>query len=298
MRRARSLTGWLIVTLTAGAVALWLLAASLAANSLRLSLDDAFDGGLRETAERLLPLAIDGYRDEMGEQEGEHDAHEIPLFDDANASEYIVYQVRRASGELLLRSHDAPVEPLDAPLETGFTNLGPWRIYTLGTQRHDVFIQVAEAVDHRTQSLVASVLALIWPIALLIPLSAFGIYLAVRRGIRPVRTLSSEIGARHAANLTPIEVEGLPIELKPIGDAVDGLILRVQTALDAERAFAANSAHELRTPLAGSLAQLQRLIAELEGHPEQERARQVEQSLIRLRQLSNRLLQLARAEAK
>jgi two-component system OmpR family sensor kinase len=296
MTRPRSLTRWLIVTLTVGAVAVWLLAASLAANSLRLSLDDAFDGGLRETAERLLPLAIDGYRDELGENEGEHDAHEIPLFDDA-ASEYIVYQVRRASGELLLRSHDAPAEPLDAPLETGFTNLGPWRIYTLGTQRHDVFIQVAEAIDHRTQSLVASVLALIWPIALLIPLSGFGIYLAVRRGIRPVRTLSSEIGARHAANLTPIEVEGLPIELKPIGDAVDGLILRVQTALNAERAFAANSAHELRTPLAGSLAQLQRLIAELEGHPEQERARQVEQSLVRLRQISDRLLQLARAEA-
>jgi len=64
-----------------------------------------------------------------------------------------------------------------------------------------------------------------------------------------------------------------------------------------ERAFAANSAHELRTPIAGTLAQLQRLIAELEGHPEQDRARQVEQSLVRLRQLADRLLQLARADA-
>jgi two-component system OmpR family sensor kinase len=297
MKANRSLTGWLIVALTAGAAALWLLAASLAANSLRLSLDNAFDGGLRETAERLLPLALDGYRDELGEHgDGERDAHEIPLYEEGGA-EYIVYQVRLSSGDVLLRSHDAPGIAFDAPLQTGFANLGPWRIYTLGTQRGDVFIQVAEPIDHRTQSLLGSLAALIWPIALLIPLSALGIYVAVRHGIRPVRALSAEIGARHASNLTPIEVRGLPQELQPIGDAVDGLISRVQAALEAERAFAANSAHELRTPIAGSLAQLQRLIAELEGHPEQERARQVEQSLVRLRQLSDRLLQLARAEA-
>lgn len=296
MRSPPSLTRRLIVTLTVGAVALWLVAASFSANSLRLSLDDAFDAGLRETAERLLPLAIDGFRDEMDDLRGEHDAREVPLYSDA-ASEYIVYQMRLPDGQLLLRSHDAPQAPFAAPLATGIANSGPWRIYTLGSPRRDVFIQVAEATSTRTKSLLGSLLALIWPIALLIPLSAFGIYLAVRRGLRPVRRLSAEIAARHATNLTPLVVDNLPVELRPVGDAVDGLIARVETALEAERAFAANSAHELRTPLAGTLAQLQRLISELEGHPEQERARQVETSLVRLRQLTDRLLQLARADA-
>jgi two-component system OmpR family sensor kinase len=296
MIRPRSLTRWLIVALTAGAVALWLLAASLAANSLRLSLNEAFDGGLQETAERLLPLALDGFRDEMGEQHEAHDAHEVPLYNDA-ASEYIVYQMRLPSGEILLRSHDAPDTPFDAPLSPGFADSGRWRIYTLSSSGHDIFIQVAEAAEHRSQSLIGSILALLWPIALLIPLSALGIFLAVRNGLRPVRVLSAEISARHATNLTPLNVADLPVELRPIGDAVDGLIARVDTALEAERSFAANSAHELRTPIAGSLAQLQRLIAELEGHPEQERAQQVEQSLVRLRQLADRLLQLARADA-
>jgi len=296
MTRARSLTRWLIVSLTVGAVALWLLAASLAANSLRVSLDVAFDGGLRETAERLLPLALDGFRDEMGDPGEQRDAHEIPLYDDA-ASEYIVYQMRLPDGEILLRSHDAPAAPFDVSLQPGFADSGPWRIYTIGSAGRDAFIQVAEARVHRSQSLMGSILALIWPIALLIPLSALGIYLAVRAGLRPVRALSSEIAARHAANLTPLAVSNLPVELQPIGDAVDGLISRVETALEAERAFASNSAHELRTPLAGTLAQLQRLIVELDGHPEQERARQVELSLLRLRTLTDRLLQLARADA-
>lgn len=296
MTRPRSLTRWLILALTAGAVALWLLAASLAANSLRLSLNEAFDGGLQETAERLLPLALDGFRDEGDEHHEARDAHEIPLYSDA-ASEYIVYQMRLPTGEILLRSHDAPATPFDAPLTTGFADSGPWRIYTVGSSGHDIFIQVAEATAHRSQSLIGSILALLWPIALLIPLSALGIYIAVRNGLRPVRVLSAEISARHATNLTPLNVANLPIELRPIGDAVDGLIARVDAALEAERAFAANSAHELRTPIAGTLAQLQRLIAELEGHPEQDRARQVEQSLVRLRQLADRLLQLARADA-
>src|SRR6185312_6027550 len=220
MTRPRSLTRWLILALTAGAVALWLLAASLAANSLRLSLNEAFDGGLQETAERLLPLALDGFRDEGDEHHEARDAHEIPLYSDA-ASEYIVYQMRLPTGEILLRSHDAPATPFDAPLTTGFADSGPWRIYTVGSSGHDIFIQVAEATAHRSQSLIGSILALLWPIALLIPLSALGIYIAVRNGLRPVRVLSAEISARHATNLTPLNVANLPLELRPIGDAVD-----------------------------------------------------------------------------
>jgi two-component system OmpR family sensor kinase len=195
MKHPPSLTSRLIVMLTLGAVALWLLAASFAANSLRRSLDDAFDGSLRETAERILPLALDGFRDEMDDQHGEHDAHEIPLYSDSG-SEYIVYQMRLPTGELLLRSHDAPSTPFAAPLVPGFADSGPWRIYTLASPRLDVFIQVAEATAHRTQSLLGSVLALVWPIALLIPLSALGIYFAVRRGLKPVRVLSAEIAMR------------------------------------------------------------------------------------------------------
>jgi two-component system OmpR family sensor kinase len=89
----------------------------------------------------------------------------------------------------------------------------------------------------------------------------------------------------------------LPVELQPIARAVDGLIARVRDALEAEQAFAANSAHELRTPIAGSLAQTQRLIAELEASPARDRAMQIETSLLRLKHLSEKLLQLSRAEA-
>ena len=293
---APSLTRRLIWTLTIAAVVLWLLAALLAANTLRIRLNDAFDGGLRETAERILSLAVDSLHDESNEPQFHDGGHEIPALDDG-VGEYIVYQVRAADGTVLLRSHDAPSAAFDVPLATGFSDAGPWRVYTVGDPKGGIFTQVAESNAHRSDSLWSSVLSLIWPIALLVPLSALGIYAAVRSGLRPVRLFSSRIGERHASNLAPVSADGLPAELQPIARAVNGLIGRVSDALEAERAFASNSAHELRTPIAGSLAQTQRLIAELGDSPAKERALQIETSLMRLKHLSEKLLQLSRAEA-
>ena len=290
-----SLTRRLIWTLTIAAVVLWLLSALLAANTLRARLNDAFDGGLKETAERILSLAADSLSDDANEPHERH-AHEIPLLDQAGG-EYIVYQVRSAGGAILLRSHDAPSLAFDVPLTDGFADSGPWRVYTVGVADGAVFTQVAETTVHRADSLWSSVLSLLLPICVLVPLSAVGIYFAVRSGLRPVREFSAQIGQRHATNLSPVGDAGLPVELQPIAQAVDGLIARVRDAFEAEQAFAANSAHELRTPIAGSLAQTQRLIAELEASPARDRALQVEASLLRLRQLSEKLLQLSRAEA-
>lgn len=293
---APSLTRRLIWTLTAAAVVLWLLSALLAANTLRSRLNDAFDGGLKETAERILSLAVDSLHDETSEPHVHDRGHEIPLLDEGGG-EYIVYQVRAPDGAVLLRSHDAPSQAFDVPLAEGFADSGPWRVYTVGDPRGLAFTQVAENNAHRAESLWSSILALVWPIALLVPLSALGIYAAVRSGLMPVRTFSDRIGERQASNLVPVSDDGLPVELQPIARAVNGLIGRVGAAFEAERAFASNSAHELRTPIAGSLAQTQRLIAELGDSPARERALQVEASLLRLRHLSEKLLQLARAEA-
>lgn len=71
---------------------------------------------------------------------------------------------------------------------------------------------------------------------------------------------------------------------------------RLDRALSAERSFTANSAHELRTPIAAALAQTQRLIAEAQGTPIEQRARNVEITLQTLVRLSKKLMQLARAE--
>lgn len=88
----------------------------------------------------------------------------------------------------------------------------------------------------------------------------------------------------------------LPAELAPIRDAANRLMERLWHALEAQRSFASNAAHELRTPIAATLAHTQRLVAEAPQGPLRERAIRVESELKRMVRLSEKLLQLARAE--
>lgn len=71
---------------------------------------------------------------------------------------------------------------------------------------------------------------------------------------------------------------------------------RLARAIEAERSFTANSAHELRPPIAAALAQTQRLVSEAKDPQARERATQVETALRRLAALSEKLLQLAKSE--
>jgi two-component system OmpR family sensor kinase len=134
------------------------------------------------------------------------------------------------------------------------------------------------------------------PLLVLIPASVAGVWWWVRLSLRPVRTFRDAIETRGSGDLTPVIAGSLPAEVEPIADAVNRLMERLRRALEAERRFAANSAHELRTPIAAALAQAQRLLAEEPSPATQGRARQIERSLHALARITEKLMQLAKAE--
>lgn len=291
---ASSITRRLVLRLTIGVTVLWLVGGLVTILIVQDALQRTLDSGLRETAERILPLAVDGLVDDGDGDHDENGYHET--MHEPGRGEYVVYQVRSPTA-VVMRSHDAPEQPFAAALTEGFATASPWRIYTTGDARSGLFIQVAETEERRDAALWGSVAALLLPLLLLIPASIVGIRLAIDRGLAPLHRLGDEVGRRDVANLELVGMPDAPAELKPMIRAIDGLLLRLRAAFEAERALAANSAHELRTPIAGSLAQTQRLVEELAGHPAQARARNVESTLHRLSSLASKLLALSRAES-
>jgi two-component system OmpR family sensor kinase len=129
-----------------------------------------------------------------------------------------------------------------------------------------------------------------------LPLALGAIILAVRFSLAPLRRFRTRLEARGARDLSEVPGDDLPTEITPLAATLNNLLSRLRDAFEAERSFAANAAHELRTPLAGAIAQAQRLRSETQDPAAKARAAEIEATLKRLTRFSERLMQLARAE--
>lgn len=290
MTGPRSLQWRISLWLGLGIALLWGIATVATAQRIRHEMDEVFDSALEETAQRLLPLAV---LDILNRDEGDKSQRIVTL---REHDEYFTYAVRDARGDVLLRSHRADDSVFPPFSKMGFVDTPTHRIYFDAALQGTITIAVAEPLGHRREVANEALLGLAWPLALLIPASLLLVWGVVRVSMAPIRNLRTGIESRGSGDLTPIPAAGLPSEIGPIADAVNHLFLRLSRALDAERSFTANSAHELRTPVAAALAQTQRLIAETKDVASRERAQQIETALQRLSRLSEKLMQLARAE--
>ena len=290
MRAPRSLQVRLGLSLGLLLTVLWLAAATVTAVLLRAEMDEVFDSALQETAQRLLPLAVveivgredDGITQHLGSVRG--------------PDEFFTYIVRDDQGRILLQSNTADqavFPPYDGP---GFRQTATHRMFSDDALQGSVRITVAEPLDHRASVASEIRMGLVLPLLIVVPLALLSIVLAVRASLTPLRRFRERLESRHARDLSPVPTEDLPSEIAPVAATLNGLLERLQATFDAERSFAANAAHEVRTPLAGAIAQAQRLQSETRDPAAAARAAEIEATLKRLTRLSERLMQLARAE--
>lgn len=290
MRWPASLQGRLGLSLGLALTVLWLLAATVTTVIVRGELDEVFDSALRETAERILPLAV---TDIVGREDQGVTQRLSPI---REHDEFFTYLVRDAEGRILLQSHaaDAAVfPPWDGP---GFRQTATHRFYSDAALQDTIRITVAEPLAHRASVAREIQMGLGLPLLIVLPVALTAVILAVRFSLDPLRRFRARLEARSARDLSEVPASDLPTEIRPLATTLNGLLARLRDAFEAERSFAANAAHELRTPLAGAIAQAQRLRAETQEPATEARVAEIEATLKRLTRLSERLMQLARAE--
>lgn len=290
MRVPRSLQARLAISIGLMLTLLWVAAASVTAVVLRREMNAVFDSTLQETAQRLLPLAVTEIvaREDEGvtQRLGAIRAHD----------ELFTYLVRDDQGRILLQSHSADPAVFPAYDGPGFRQSATHRFYNDDALRGTIRITVAEPLDRRADLAWDLQIGLGLPLLIAIPVALIAVALAVRASLGPLRRFRDALAARGARDLSAVPAPGLPTEIAPLAETLNDLLARLKAAFDAERSFAANAAHELRTPLAGAIAQAQRLKAETEDPEARHRAGEIEATLKRLTRVSERLMQMARAE--
>jgi two-component system, OmpR family, sensor histidine kinase TctE len=118
---------------------------------------------------------------------------------------------------------------------------------------------------------------------------------AVAIALRPLDALGQRVEGHAAQALRPMLLRGLPRETRPLVRAINRLMARLRRTLQARQQFIDNTAHQLRTPLAGLQAQVTLLASEPMPAPALARVADLREGVHRLAHLTHQMLSLARA---
>ena len=241
-----------------------------------------FDYHLRETALLLRDQAY-GFAPLPGLPQ------EVPQYD-------FVVQVWSLDGERVYLSQPSAVLPAMTTLgfETIDTPAGRWRVF--GVLARGNVIQVGQALEVREDRAARLALRTLAPFGLLMPALALLIWWIVGRSLEPLKGLTGSVKARSPSALEPLPTAALPEEVRPLVDALNDLLARLAAALEHERSFIADAAHELRSPLTALSLQLQSLASAESDADRGEAAKQLAAGVSRATRLVEQLLTLARQE--
>lgn len=234
-------------------------------------------------------------------------ARELLRADDADT---VYYQVLGANGEFLSGEKDLPLPPDDERLPPGEVRMRDaefkgldlkvaymWVKLDLAEGR-PALVQVAETMEKRSVLATEIVKGVMLPQFVILPLAVLLVWLALVQAIKPLNSLEERIRARSPDDLSPLDVEAVPLEVVPLVSSVNDLLMRLKDSISTQKRFLADAAHQLKTPLAG--LRMQADLAQREGANAEDlkqSLRQIGRSSIRATHTVNQLLALARAES-
>lgn len=264
--------------------------------------DEDDDLEARLESNPLIPAgpAADYDDDDDDEDEDDSDGNEV-------GHEYehkIAFQLYNRQGILLLRSATAPATPLSERKvrrrNAGYSDeeIGDqqWRVFSLWDSRRRYLVQVGEQYAVRNELAGKISLRLIQGSVIALPLLAILIWYGIGNGLAPLRKVAREVARRDPRFLEPVETGPVPDEVRPLVDAINDLLQRLAEALEKERRFTDDAAHELRTPLAALKTQAQVALRASDENERRRALQQILQGVDRATHLVEQLLTLARLQ--
>jgi signal transduction histidine kinase len=307
-----SIRARLLVGVIGGMAVLLALFAALVYGLISRSLVGGFDAVL-EAAARAIAGSVEQSETAVT---ADLDEREIPEFQRSGQPDY--FQLWREDGSVLLRSSSLNGDNLKAsgsPLAPDFravllpdgrrgraistTFLPKMDDEATGAVRLQ---KVTLVVARDTAELDSRIMFLRW---LMISATTGTILLSlavgaliVRQGLTPLNTLAAQIaGIRQNEFSKRLLSDRMPVEIMPVVQTLNSLLERVEESLLRERAFTADAAHELRTPLAGIRSTLEVALARpREADDYREAISDCLDIIVRMQAMADNLLTLARLE--
>jgi len=164
------------------------------------------------------------------------------------------------------------------------------------TGRPAAIVRVAETTVRRGALAREMLMGMIVPQILVIGIAGIVVWSGVLRGLAPLEKLRASVIARRPHDVSRVPTEGVPGEVQPLLAAINELLGRLDGVVTLQRRFVADAAHQLKTPVAALVAQLELATRERDPARMQEQLLDVGSGLERLSRLVSQLLSLARNE--
>lgn len=204
--------------------------------------------------------------------------------------------------EVVVRSPEASPAALKPDFIDGYTtrtiNGEEWRVYAISDANDEVQVQVGKPTSELAAWFKRGVQIGLGTTLLVLLVLGIAMKLVIRWSLRPVVKVQEAITSRDALDLNALPSKDLPDEVRPLVESFNRLLGRLESAVENERQFLAEAAHELRTPLAALLTHAQvalrsKSLAEAKA-PLEQLVRGVERSS----RLSQQLLDSARLDVE
>ena len=181
----------------------------------------------------------------------------------------------------------------------GFSNADAngksYRVYSMQTPNR--VIQIAQEMSVRHELAQSLAMRTVLPILLLAPILLGLVWWLVTRAVNPILEAQRQVASREADDLSPLAYKGLPDEVKPLVVELNLLFERLRQAFATQKAFIADAAHELRSPLAALRLQAQSILRSDNDETRDTGARRLIGGVDRATKLVEQLLSLAQHES-